>query len=141
VKLKQQQLPGYFTISACVWHAVHGPLGAVIIKQALPYVRAVGESFPLSRVRRQQQQQQQHQLPSSCSFSGSTGRQAASAGKHHNEHRQMFLWPGVLNACITLQSTDGDALACCHPAVQPLRIVTIRTRQAATASDALLLSC
>jgi hypothetical protein len=31
--------------------AVAGPSGAAaIVKQALPYVRAVGESFPLSRV-------------------------------------------------------------------------------------------
>ncbi|KAF6260775.1 kinase-like domain-containing protein [Scenedesmus sp. NREL 46B-D3] len=34
-----------------VVYAVHGPSGSVIIKQALPYVRAVGESFPLSRDR------------------------------------------------------------------------------------------
>ncbi|WIA15935.1 hypothetical protein OEZ85_012679 [Tetradesmus obliquus] len=34
-----------------VVYAVHGPAGSVLVKQALPYVRAVGESFPLSRER------------------------------------------------------------------------------------------
>ena len=30
---------------------VEGPAGGVIVKQALPYVRVVGESWPLTQVR------------------------------------------------------------------------------------------
>lgn len=32
-------------------YVVEGPTGAVVVKQGLPYVRCVGESWPLSQVR------------------------------------------------------------------------------------------
>lgn len=31
-------------------YAVHGPRGSVLVKQAPPYVRSIGESFPLPQV-------------------------------------------------------------------------------------------
>jgi hypothetical protein len=40
-------------------YIVEGPSGCICVKQALPYVRIVGESWPLTQVGRHAQQQPQ----------------------------------------------------------------------------------